>query len=68
MIPNAGIIWANCLDKLSNVEQLDVLNVPVMTAQHVGHMDGARRDASAGKGPTAHQRQEETVCAQVNGE
>lgn len=39
-ISYTGIICANCLDKVSNVEQLDVLNGPVMNAEHVGHMDG----------------------------
>lgn len=38
----AEIIPSNCLDKVSNVEQLDVLNGPVMTAEHLGHMDGPR--------------------------
>lgn len=47
----AGIIWTNCLDKVSNVEQLDVLNGPVMTAEHLGHMDGPHWDVTVGKGP-----------------
>lgn len=47
----AGIIWTNCLDKVSNVEQLDVLNGPVMTAEHAGHMDGPHWDLTVGKGP-----------------
>lgn len=49
----AGIIRTNCLDKVSNVEQLDVLNGPVMTAEHVGHMDGPHWDLTVGKGPNA---------------
>lgn len=49
----AGTIWANCLDKVSNVEQLDVLNGPVMTAEHVGHMDGPHWDLTVGKGPNS---------------
>lgn len=37
---------------MSNVEQLDVLNGPVMTAEHDGHMDGPHWDLTAGTGPT----------------
>lgn len=40
-VSHAGVILTNCSDKMSNVEQLDVLNGPVMTAEQVGHMDGA---------------------------
>lgn len=36
---------------MSNVEQLDVLNGPIMTAEHVGHMDGPHWDLTVGKRP-----------------
>ena len=63
----AGIIRTNCLDKVSNVEQLDVLNGPVMTAEHVGHMDGPHWDLTVGKGPnTLVSTERETERARVN--
>lgn len=59
-INTAGAIRTNCSDKMSNLEQLYVLNEPVLTAEHDNHMDGPHWDLRFGKGPNPHISRRET--------